>query len=711
MIKYKIGLCSVWWGRDDVDIRAFDSIDEQTVYFVKKVGGLWSNPLNLIMRNNVNPTISYTDDNKRDIYTVLKFNYCVIGRWNEEDPNNIEYRYYYINNINHLGGYTYSIELDLDDYQSNFVGKTWGISDCIIRRAHLDRWSHDVTVDTDGNKIIKYNTSLSSPLYVSEGLPTTSKRLIRRTKLSLEPDLERDGDNTLNKWFSDNILCWEYVYLVRDHKYNIKQIDGSGTAQLDMQPIQSAIAGAIDVQRTTTSSSKGLSGVLCCICAPVYAKQVDDKNDTSDQLAIKTSDTNSIYITRQGIEQFLDSNNNTSYVLARKMSIKPPLPVDSYDMVTSLNYEYGHSTYLQPDSTYNTLYMCGSSEDSTLVTTRLIASGTMVINTGSTTVGGSPKQLGVIYKTLDVDEVYTQLGSAPLTRYYLTTNSFDFSKKLTYKVNDIITGEVADKTLNPKLLTPDCYEINISINGQSYTYNYLQLGTESNKVRYTEALTPDVTRAYARMNDLSGVYIPETADNLTGLVTSEDNSLMVDNDQLSAMLAQNKNYYLQNSINIGGEIMGSIGKIATGNIGAGLSGLVGAGKAALDIGLTTDNMRQAPNSVSNANGSAYQAVMVAAPAIYLEEYDILDIDAKTLNDYIHKYGYKYGKIDKISKYTHIRKWWDYLECEVDSIRLEISNIEKMRLKERLRSIRLWHADILGDEYQRENYERWIDGIE
>ena len=131
---------------------------------------------------------------------------------------------------------------------------------------------------------------------------------------------------------------------------------------------------------------------------------------------------------------------------------------------------------------------------------------------------------------------------------------------------------------------------------------------------YSEMLSPDVTRSYLRTKTSEGVYIKETNENLTGLVSGADMSLMVDNDQLAQMLANNKNYYLQNTLNalsggvgggVAGAIIGSIIPVVGTIIGALIGAGVSLGATLINNSLTTDNMRNAPNEIKNSNGNAY----------------------------------------------------------------------------------------------------------
>jgi len=236
-----------------------------------------------------------------------------------------------------------------------------------------------------------------------------------------------------------------------------------------------------------------------------------------------------------------------------------------------------------------------------------------------------------------------------------------------------------------------------------------KLNTDRFIFEYSEALTPDVTRSYLRIKNPSGVYIGATSENLTGLVDSADMSLMVDNDQLSQMLANNKNFYLQNVLNVGEKaLMGGIGgAIAGGGWGSLISAGVNAGMSLINVNLSIDNMRNAPKDLKNANGNAYFNMTYTEPGLYIEEYEILQNEKQIINDEMFKNGYVVNLIGKVSDYDNIRHTFNYLSANVETISAPISIEEKERLKQKLQNVRFWNTDTIDYENAK-NYERWLN---
>jgi tRNA(Ser,Leu) C12 N-acetylase TAN1 len=70
-------------------------------------------------------------------------------------------------------------------------------------------------------------------------------------------------------------------------------------------------------------------------------------------------------------------------------------------------------------------------------------------------------------------------------------------------------------------------------------------------------------------------------------------------------------------------------------------------------------------------------------------------------------GFKFGKIGNIKDFDHIRKFYNYIEADIDSINYEISNSIKEDIKQRFSTgVRFWDLDNI--DFTVSNYERWLD---
>jgi PncC family amidohydrolase len=168
------------------------------------------------------------------------------------------------------------------------------------------------------------------------------------------------------------------------------------------------------------------------------------------------------------------------------------------------------------------------------------------------------------YQTVGIDIPYT------------TDKNFKFRK------TDIVESN-KNSEYNPKLLGSDYFNLRISDQTENgFDYDLQKLNKSNIKLRYTEALTPDISKKYIRVVDVDGVYINETSENLTGFIGSNDTTIAMPTTQYQSMLANNKNFFLQNSINRGMDIAraapGIASSIATKNV-------VGAATQMFNVGL------------------------------------------------------------------------------------------------------------------------------
>lgn len=272
---------------------------------------------------------------------------------------------------------------------------------------------------------------------------------------------------------------------------------------------------------------------------------------------------------------------------------------------------------------------------------------------------------------------------------------------------------------NPKLLGADYAGLKLTNErGNGFEYDLQKLNKQTVKTLYTEPPVPDISRSYFRVTDTDGVYIDKCDENLTGFVDGADMSLMVDNTQLAQTLAENKNFFLQQTLSIvepamtglvGGALAGGPAGLITGAIGAGVGAITGI----INKNITIDNMRNAPNMIKNANGNAYFNVQYSEVGPIIEEYDILDNEKEIINDQMFKYGFNYNKLDDAMAYINKRKYFSYVKAHIDQLQTsdgtpsKLNNVARLDLIQRFADgIRFWQDDIVQYEY--ENYEKSLE---
>ena len=664
----------MFWSEDDINTRFFESVSDQTAYFEELTRGKFSDLVNFNMGNNVETAVTYRDTSERPVSELIACNYAVVQEVDDEGSF-LKNRYFFAY-PSQDSGRQMRVTLSLDDIQTNYFTHKSQITPCLIRRANLNRW-----VD-NGDNSVSFNGAVDSPLFFTEPLTNVGKRMTKRTKLSLDP-ATNDG-NVINQWLADNVLGWEYVYLT-NNEYNIYTTDAptdtlvSKQSKLGYMKTYPFDNETIAIEFLSEPKLKGnaIYGSLVCLCYPIYKKDIDTGNSNCIKLINGSPTTYRTLISSIGMEQFYSHNNNKSNVYARKFSLIPPFNRESYPPAV-----------VRVNSTDNTLEIVSSFGSTNLGQQKLPVSFNLF---GIQTGDYENKHQGVF-------QVDVQIANKVLS------NEYTIDKKLTFLKSEIV-GADKDPKFNPKLLSQQFYEINIVQGGQKFGYDVQKLNKNKFKIAYTEGLTPDLTKGYARIYDTSGIYIKQCEENLTGLVYSNDNSLMVDNDKLSEMLANNKNFFMQQALQVGKAVGESVSAVKSARFDKPVETIFDIADKVMSL----DNMRNAPNQVQNANGNVYFNALITSFALFIEEYDLLDIEKQSINDLMCQFGFAYNKIDNISNFDNIRHYYNYIEADVENISASISNLEKQRLKQKLKSVRFWNVDTI--DYSKENYEKFLEETE
>lgn len=658
-LKYEIALINVFWEEEDIDTRFFESVEEQTNYFLMKASGKFSPLSNFPVNNNIDTKIVYKDKNGRDVRELVASNYAVVRRYNDETNEVLEYRYYFAY-CRQDSGEQVVVSLSLDDIQTNYFKYKDYINTCEIKRAHLNRFYKE------GDKY-KFNNLTSSPLYLKEDLGEFPKRLISRKKLNIQLDFGY-GESKLNKWLNENIRCWNYIFLRGDRTYN-------GFTFAETSPGEYSY-GEAHVSIDTIEYETNILGTGGVICVPVYK--------TSNRIKTLGPRGPYIFMDNNSLNKFKEKNNDTSYYLSNKISLRPPFLTDVYQ--EGIDYD--------------------------------INDGDLVIYRKTTSDVTSEELRLKGCNLMYTDNKGNWVIIVNKSEAQFQTDKFSLSKKIEFTIDEIV-GVERDFRLNPKLLSNDFFDFNIT-NGtaEGFTYDFQKISSGEMQLYYTETLTPDITKAYTRLNttNLSGgyVYYGQSYKAFIGLLYSNDNSIPYDNDALQSMLANNKNYFIQNTFNR------DVG-LLKGLFGAGMSGAQGNYNGMLAGGYTSaldyytskknqdydvDNMRQAPSEIKNVNGNALFANDVSEMGIYVEEYEALPQSLESANDYMYQFGFKYNRLGNIGDFDNIRYYFNYIEASINIINAPISLDEKRRLKDRFnKGVRFWNSDTI--QYDMENYERML----
>ena len=648
MLKYQIALINVWWSEEGIDTRYHNSVSEQRDYFSAKTSGLYSPLVNFIQNNAIETTVPYRDTSGRTPSELLKCNYAVIQQLDDTGVV-VDERYYFAYPVQDSGTQMI-VRLSLDDLQTNYFSQKDTIAPCTIRRAHLDRWGEV----SDSN--IKFNFDVTSPLFTREDARDLPKRLI-----SMKPlQWKFTNKDEVNTWLNKNVAYWVYMFIDSTHKFTVRRI-GGGTGTVSIGAGFLTYDGYIEY-----IAEYGV------ICYPVY------KTSNKINLNIRGTYAGTYRVDPISASLFRSSNNDSSFIYNAKMSIYPPFRYFT-DGVSDISFSEGGDMIIS---------ITPSSDPD--ISQFNVAGGYRA----STRQYGSTMGILTSENTFLFSEVMQ--SALPLESY--PVNITDPDMQLSYPVSSVVGG-YASPNYNPKLLGAECITLRLKgFDGNYYDYDCAKLNSNSLIFLYNETMQPEITKYYCRVQAPSGLYVESTNLNYTGLVGSTDTSTALSNDQYQAFLANNKNFWLQSTFQIlgglnfdaknGREILQQGREVAS---------------SLLDKVFTTDNLREAPDSLRNANGNALFNAQVNTFNFFVEILKPIDIDKLQYNDVMYKNGYAYNRVDSIANYDNIRHYFNYIEADVESISGKISNIEKERLRERLSAVRFWNTDTI--QYTLENYER------
>lgn len=720
-LYYQIALTNVPFDNSYKNVLHFEDRSEQETYF--NVSSLFSSSTtktNFAVGSLYATNVCF-DTTADSINEMLSKNYCIVK---DLSPNKtLSYYYYFITDARQDCENRLLLSLELDIFQTYYIDITFG--DCMINKAHLNRFVEKVG---DTSKVL-FDASLNSKLFEREDIQNVAKRMTKRTKVSLY------RDNDTGNWFDANIQNWVYIYVAPFTTAEHTTINATQMLKTDEALSNTLTFADITAGTGSTSCSpipiriSGEAGRLpsgiSVFCYPVYKSSYKiifqnshikgglNGDQQYDVIWGDTSQSSATYDYQTVLERFQKSNNGACYIYAVKVSTMPPF--DPANLPT-----------LNVNTTNQNCVI--SLSDSQVIST---GSSHFLINPLIQS-SGSANGVGIYGLSYDnglntkqyfgISEIEFQTKEIKQS-VYTVSKDYEFSKSA-------IIGADKDVRFNPKLNSNDYFEIKISDSGEDgFVYDYQKLQKKSFYIKYSESLTPDLSKKYIRVdtdNYYLNVYHRDCDKNLIGFVDSNDNSLILSTTQYQQMLATNKNYFLQNSINrsanIGKSITGILGGIAGGAISGGTSGaIIGGIGSAIRTGidyeqsrmqekLTVDNMIASPASVRGAKGNVIFDNMFSENGIIVEEWNILPNEQEMINDYMCMFGYTYNRIDNIKNVDNIRKYYNYIRADVETITGTTVNIsERVHLKFKeifARGVRFWNTDTFS--YAKENYERWLE---
>jgi hypothetical protein len=712
-----------------IDTPYFENQTKQVEWFEGKIKQ--SNAqFNEVLTPNANSLVitsqRYLNTGNSDVNELLMYNYAIIK---ETKPDtSVNYYYYEITNAV-IGQYNLlTLDLKMDTLQTWYFNPNIEFGECYISKADINRW-----ID-NGDGTVSFDTRVESELFEREDIKNCTKRLKSREVVNQFNEVLYGG---INNWLNENVIGWYYVFvssnaMIRVPNSSYKE-DTTSIGKAKLKPIvykNKEIKEDVPLNQVVDNSF--YNTIVCCAfplmrtTKKIYFAEVEEQKN-NDGSVTGYSISNKLEISNKSLEYFLN-DLGADYVYSMKFSQVPPFKYVSGlfidvnnnittekdgDLVLKGEVKEEKFTYNNQEYTYNTLaplYLSYGNE-------------VEAVNNYGILQNGIDKNYGLL-------NVLGQVNININMFYNLKDIEFTFKK------TDIVD---ADHNLkyNPKLLSSDYIGLVLSDNLQNGAeYDILKLGKNNLTITYTEALTPDITKRYIRLSNLNGYYVPEISDNLTGYVVTDDTSFTIESSQYKSMIANNKNFFLQNSINreqpyktniatgVANTATSAIlGLMAGGTIGAVVGAGVGLGSSIYSASknkeldktndlLNVDNLKNAPNSINGAKGNIIFNAMYSNLGVIVELHDILPNEKKMVDDRINLYGMTLNKITNIKNYDNIRRYHNYIEADIQGIKgISLSNVIQDDIRQRFANgIRFWNADDNGNynvSYVKENYERWL----
>lgn len=706
-VKYQMALIDNPFDSQTENERWFASQDEQINYYLEKVA--LGADFDDIPAPNINSLYLtsqiYLNTRKYDIFDLINKNFAIIKATKGEITN---YFYYRVlkGEIGANGQVIY--DLKLNSLQTYLFNPNLEIKGTFINKAHLDRW-----ID-NGDGTVSFNGRADSKLFEREEIRDVAKRLVYREKLKYYTDNE--NNKNLAGWMNDKILCWVYIYI--DNKdFSIGKI---GSMNQYVQTKLNLIKYIF-----TDPQANYFDGPTAVLAYPIF----NAAYISSSPFLLINQDNPGIQcqVSPKAFELFLQQNSGegyTSIIKAIKLSIRSPFFMENID------YDYSANPLPNSSENYGDLVEYVKTDEN-------IGDGNILIDNNSSilqyiTYYENNNNYALMYIPYDPLFYYSKFSINNISNFPKNT----FSKSELINVNK-------NKNFNPKMNSVDYKALTLSFMGSTYDFDLQKVNNNQLVFLLKEPLLVDMTKILLTLNNSEedNIFNKYFSEAFTGLILTNDMSLPIASNVLAEYLANNKNAYLSfqnqqnlalkmNELNMARSALSTTSAAASqaGSLnfaGAAATTAEGIGNMLIDsiqtsyqlqynqtqFDLTIDNMRSAPNTLQNANGSAIFGAMVSDFGIYAELYEGLDTELEAANDIMFRDGYNLNRFGEIQDYIHIRKYFNYIKAVLGNISgVPMSESARADLKQRFANgVRFWTTDDI--DYTKENYELWLEETE
>lgn len=655
-LGYKVALTNVWWNRGGQDTRLFQDTTEQQTYFSNL--GLYYNELNNFnINDNITTAIIFKDKSGRDAETLLKCNYAIV--WNTIKNT---YRYYFITDIKQDSCNQMQVALELDDIQTNVVGKLNK-----IKNIYVKQWTGANVVENSGT----YELIPSE-----ENILNTGDNPPKFNQSTQDIFLKYTENDTIDEWLNNNIACWRYIFLVANQTLIAPIISDTSSLDLIISTFMTKIGNSVPLMPYEVVST------------PVYK--------TDKRIYIKYNYSGDRYgkLTEVGLDSLWSSGLTTT------------IGGKTYENGTKGTYGIAekYSNIFPFDTSTNTTYFEVDSDGDLIITCNINLSNKYVNghNGEFYYLGGNEKNQAVALTKEHANNMF-------VSGMYIRNTTIECEVDNPIKMIGLTESEA--KETATKLMDVNYSSFKLRLASQSYTYNPLALiGDYTAKLylEYTEVLQAGISKIYLRFkNDgaYDNYYTDENTKDYTGLVGSYDFSLPLLTNQWADYLANNKNYYLQTAFN------NTIGLVqntsntmafsrtttqkALGSFSAGVS----LASNIVNQQLERENMQQAPDGMANGNGDPYFNICVDGIKPKLDYLATSKWERKIALDKFKLEGTPKNKVySSITQLVFAHHNYDVISCNLSYNSLGISNKEFERLINKFSGVlRFWYNDTLDFE--------------
>lgn len=730
--KYQYALTSVPFDSSYENAFRFDTRAQQEAYFGTSTLFNNAKSVNFDFGNLVRTTIVIRE--RRSPLELMGYNYLIVKDNNEGAAR--RYVYYFIDDIQYIAGGNDGTEslirlnLTMDVINTYLLDVDLG-NGALIERASLDRW----TKDYDEVDSVTMDLGKDS-LFRQPDPEVTSPSLLMTARTYKAPHYSRDESTMRNviEWIDKNVSAWLYVYVDRAHSWNSHYDLGGGGG------VTASIPDYMTCDNLAFTSKTDYIPDYGTIVVPIYKT---DKVIKVRYMACITTGQSQAFAEYQmaidvnGLNGLRDLNNNSSYIFTQKLSVKPPMSFHDLHVAAEQDSdgnlilvggknpdqqysEYGYSDFGSPFgvlmSVYHNIMFFAQTKDQNQY---------LPWRHNTTTGVWTPPSIADV-NSHDFSQCHgVFVGSFQRLYDDMVTDPVEFD--IPYDVRKD-KGHARIKENCPKLYTAPNSEIRIQCNGDavSYTVSDLSLGDKENSLSllYDEVVQPEISKFYVRPQAPIGIYDNFYNDNLSGLVSSFDSSIVLVNDAYSAFLASNKNFWLQSFASaltggasglpdswhaghpvsdisrttldqepIGGRFkspitgryvplgsperpMRTIGSQTVNSTttvpgymnwsSVGFYGLAVA-RRLIDTAITIDNVKASPSNMKNSTGNAFFSLATTGLGLYVEQYKLLDADRDRIYDFYYMYGYPVNRTGSVDDYINIRYYFNYIQATLQNV--------------------------------------------